>query len=66
MEWTTTIVYIIGALVTHYIIYRNSDDNIEHASANIACILWPVAVLICLILEMENICDKCIEWYRNR
>lgn len=41
------ITYIIGALVTHYIIYKEVNENeIEHQSANIMCVLWPVALLI--------------------
>ena len=56
MEWIVTIVYIIGALVTHYIIYRGAnEDEVEPQSANIACMLWPVALAIWILLKIENL-----------
>ena len=54
MEWIIAIVYIIGALVTHYIIYRGAnEDEIEHESANITCMLWPIALAIWVLLKIE-------------
>ena len=56
MEWIVTILYIIGALVTHYIIYRGAnEDEIEPQSANIACMLWPVALALWCMLGIEKI-----------
>ena len=61
------IIYIVGALVTHYIIYiGNREEDIEAETANIASILWPVAVMVCLVLEVEDLYEKVSEWYRNR
>lgn len=61
MEWIVTILYIIGALVTHYIIYRGvSEDEIEHQSANIACMLWPVALAIWIMLKVEYLIKSII------
>ena len=61
MEWIVTILYIIGALITHYIIYRGaSGDEIEHQSANIVCMLWPVALAIWCILKVEYLIKSII------
>ena len=61
MEWIIAIVYIIGALVTHYIIYRGTnEDEIEHQSVNIACMLWPVALAIWCMLKIEYLIKSII------
>lgn len=55
MEWIVTIVYILGAITAHCFIYSNDNGEIEHQSANIACMLWPVALAIWLLLKIENL-----------
>ena len=55
MEWIVTIVYILGAITEHCFIYSNDDGEIEHQSANIACMLWPVALAIWIILKIEHL-----------
>lgn len=61
MEWIIAIVYIIGALVTHYIIYRRAnEDEIEHQSANIMCMLWPIVLAIWILLKVENLVKSII------
>lgn len=47
---TFLFLYIAGALIAHWIIYRYYKGNIEHESANILCILWPVAAVIYFIV----------------
>ena len=56
MEWISAIIYIIGILATHYIIYHDrKENNIEHQTANIACLLWPVAMLLYFMLFVEDL-----------
>lgn len=55
MTCIVLIVYVIVALVIHFIIYRdNSDSEVEPSAANIASILWPFTLLIMLIVFVEN------------
>ena len=61
MEWIITLLYIMGALVMHYIIY-SSKEAIEHESANIACLLWLVALCIVLLLYIERLIVKIKLW----
>ena len=60
MEWIVTIVYILGAITAHCFIYSNDDGEIEHQSANIACMLWPVALAIWIILKIEYLIKSII------
>ena len=52
------IIYCIGAIVTHYLIYKDEDpDEVEHASASAASVLWPLTWAIYILVRFE----KCIE-----
>ena len=67
MEWIVTLVYVIGALITHYIIYRNKkEENIEAQTANLTSLLWPVALCICLILFVEGLIKNTKELENNQ
>ena len=57
MAWIITLLYIIGAVIAHCIIYRSADE-IEPETANITCMLWPVAAIVCGILYIENIFNR--------
>ena len=59
MEWIVVAIYIAGALIAHFIIYRDvTMADAEHQSANITCILWPIALLICFGLWLEKLVHK--------
>ena len=62
MTCIVLIVYVIVALVIHFIIYRdNSDSEVESSAANIASILWPFTLLIILIVFVENKFKKLLD-----
>ena len=55
MDIVVTLTYIVGALLTHCYIYRECKvEDIEHESANIMSILWPVALVIYIVLKIEE------------
>ena len=59
MEWVVTSLYIMGALITHYLIYKRVNEEIlqeklDHQTANITCILWPIALMLYVLLTIEQ------------
>ena len=54
MEWIIIAAYILGAFLTHLFIYRDGEKGIEHSSANIACVAWPVTLLLYILLTVER------------
>ena len=54
MEWIITLLYILGIFITHFIIYKASEEEIDHNAANIACAAWPVTLLIYILLRVER------------
>jgi len=59
MEGLLIIGYIVGALVTYYIISRHFDRvEIEAGSVSTACIMWPLTFLIVILLCMEGLFIK--------
>ena len=67
MKGIILVIYIVGAIATHFVIYRNSSlQDIEAETANITCVLWPIV----LIVHMMNISFstiytmiKCCKYY---
>ena len=63
MEWIVTILYIVGTLITHYVIYKVSGDEVEHPTANIVCLLWPIAWALIAITSLEKFISKTVDSY---
>lgn len=62
MEWMITLLYIGGAILTHCILYKDvSDEDREDQTASIACILWPIVLLIITVLFVERIIKKILD-----
>ena len=54
MEWIIVVIYAIGIFIVHLIIYKDGEKDIDHSTANIACVAWPVALLIVCLLQVEK------------
>lgn len=55
MEWLFIIGYIIGAVITHYIIYRRCrQEDVEMPMLNIICMLWPVALVTYIVYIVHD------------
>ena len=47
--------YVLGALITNFIIYKDVEETeLEYQSANIASILWPLALVLLLVITIES------------
>lgn len=55
MNWIIIAIYFIGIFATHLIIYKDGEEGIDHNAANIACVAWPVTLLICGLLLIERL-----------
>ena len=55
MEVFIIIIYILGVFITNHIIYKDGEDDIDHNTASIACVAWPVALLIYGLLSVEKL-----------
>ena len=61
-ESLAILIYIVGAFVTHYYIYKDEDPyEIEHQSANVACVLWPLTWAIYLLINIEKFIKNLFE-----
>lgn len=54
MDWIIIAIYAIGIPVAHLIIYKDGEEGIDHNAANIACVAWPIALLIICLLQVEK------------
>ena len=62
MEWICAIIYIIGAILTHYIIYKyRKETNVEHQTANIVSFLWPLALIVFIVITIEHLFVEDVE-----
>ena len=62
MEGLVTLIYIAGAFITHYYIYKDEDPyEIEQPAANIACALWPITWAIYIIINIEKFMKEMFE-----
>ena len=50
--------YILGALITHLIIYKDGEKGIDHNTANICCVAWPAALLIYSLLLIKKLIKR--------
>jgi hypothetical protein len=54
MEWIVIVIYVLGMFITHLIIYKDGKKGIDCTAANICCAIWPIALLICCLLQVEK------------
>ena len=58
MNWIVIAIYVIGIFATHFIIYKGSEEDIDHNTVNIVCVAWPIAILICSLLLVERLIKR--------
>ena len=64
MGWTALVAYVVGALITHFYIYRNGEVE-NDKSANLISILWPIALCLYCILMIEHKIKSLFEYEDN-
>lgn len=61
MGLTALAIYVLGALIMHFIIYgKENEEMADPASTNLACVLWPISVVLYCIISIENLFKEMI------
>ena len=57
-KYIVLMIYAIGAFVSHFLIHKDGEGEIEQETADVVCLFWPLAFIVGIIMGI-------IRWWKR-